>query len=194
LPYPLRRLPLPSLLLLYLYLHSHSHSHSRFHFHFHIHFVPSPPQSMPTMDDSRSATLHEEKGSRPASRDGEKSVLPSRASVTEEKEVEASAAASPRLSASEQPEHQQEIDATEVGGHDLSKIKTSLVPFRIFDGIGVFTQELLYPQTKTDPPRTTLSSPLLFPKSPTSSTVSPMLAGTVVVSSTPAQHWVSPVS
>ncbi len=77
------------------------------------------------MDDSRSATLHEEKTSRPASRDGEKSVLPSRASVTEEKEVEAGAAASPRPSTNETPEHQQELGAIEIGGHDLSKIKTS---------------------------------------------------------------------
>jgi hypothetical protein len=80
---------------------------------------------MTAMDDSRSATLHEEKSSRPASRDGEKSVLPSRASVVEEQDAEAGVTTSPRPSLNEKPEHQQEIDATEKDGHDLSKIKTS---------------------------------------------------------------------
>jgi hypothetical protein len=82
------------------------------------------PESMRAMDDSRSATLHEEKSSRPASRDGEKSVLPSRASVNE-KETEAGVATSPHPSVKEKPEHEQEIDATEMDGHDLSKVKTS---------------------------------------------------------------------
>jgi hypothetical protein len=81
---------------------------------------------MTAMDDSRSATLHEEKSSRPASKDGEKNVLPSSlASVHDENDAEAGVAISPRPSVNEKPEHQQEIDATEMGGHDLSKIKTS---------------------------------------------------------------------
>ena len=77
------------------------------------------------MDDSRSATLHEEKSSRPASRDGEKSVLPSHVSVNDEKEAEAGVATPPHPSVNENAEHQQEIDAIEIGGHDLSKVKTS---------------------------------------------------------------------
>jgi len=80
---------------------------------------------MTAMDDSRSVTLHEEKGSRPASVDGEKSVLPSRTSVVEEKEAEADAAPSSLPSVNEKSEHQKEIDTAEIGGHDLSKIKTS---------------------------------------------------------------------
>jgi hypothetical protein len=82
------------------------------------------PESMTAMDDSRSTTLHEEKSSRPASRDGEKSVLPSRASVNE-KETEAGVATSPHPSVNEKPEHEQEVHATKMDGHDLSKIKTS---------------------------------------------------------------------
>jgi len=80
---------------------------------------------MTAMDDSRSATLHEEKSSRPASRDGEKSVLPSRASVAEEKHDEAGVATSPSPSVNEKSELPKEIEATEMGGHDLNKIKTS---------------------------------------------------------------------
>ena len=75
------------------------------------------------MDDSRSATLQEEKSSRPASRDGEKSVLPSRASAND-KEADAGVETSPSPSVNEKPE-QQEIEATKMGGADLSKIKTS---------------------------------------------------------------------
>jgi hypothetical protein len=76
---------------------------------------------MTAMDDSRSATLQEEKNSRPASRDGETSVLPS---VNEEKEREAGAETSPSLSVNEKAKQQKEIEA-KMGGHDLSKIKTS---------------------------------------------------------------------
>jgi len=79
---------------------------------------------MTAMDDSRSATLHEEKSTPPPSMDGEKSVLPSRASVNE-KEAEAAVATSPRPSVHEKAEHEQEVDAKGMGGHDLSQIKTS---------------------------------------------------------------------
>jgi hypothetical protein len=82
------------------------------------------PESMTAMDDSRSTTLHEEKSSRPASRDGEKSVLPSHTSVNE-KETEAGVATSPHPSVNEKLEHEQEVHATKMDGHDLSKIKTS---------------------------------------------------------------------
>jgi hypothetical protein len=79
---------------------------------------------MTAMDDSRSATLQEEKSSHPASRDGEKSALPSCDSANE-KEAESGVATRPSTSVSETPENGKETDATEMGGADLSKIKTS---------------------------------------------------------------------
>jgi hypothetical protein len=76
------------------------------------------------MDDSRSTTLREEKSSPPPSVDGEKTDLPSRASVNE-KETQAAVAPSSPPSIHEKPEHEQEIHAKGMGGHDLSLVKTS---------------------------------------------------------------------
>lgn len=73
---------------------------------------------MTAMDDSRSATLQEEKSTSLPSMDREKSVLPSRASINE-KEAEADVTTSPRLSVHENAESEKE------DGHDLSQIKTS---------------------------------------------------------------------
>jgi hypothetical protein len=160
---------------------------------------------MTAMDDSRSATLHEEKSSRPASRDGEKTVLPSRASVNEEKEAEAGVATSTHPSVNEKPEHQQEIDVTEMGGHDLSKIKTSETGVEYPHGVklglitlalclSVFLMALVclhknaLSKFQTDLGRTILLSLLPFPKLPINLTVFLMLVGTVVVSLTPAYH------
>lgn len=170
------------------------------------------------MDDSRSATLHEEKSSRPVSVDGEKNVLPSRASAVEEKEAEAEVTTSPRPSVNDKSGHHQESDVTEMGGHDLSKIKTSETGVEYPHGVklGLITlalclsvflmalvrvQGLLLYQTILTLRRTTRSSPLLFQRLPTNLIVFQMLAGTGVVRFTfffllpsfLAGHWVLPV-
>ena len=161
----------------------------------------SPPQAL---DDSRSATLHEEKNSSPPSRDEMKSANPS----MNEKEIDAGLPAPlPEAArASDVDDHKEEVhtEAERVAmGHDLKEIKTSESGIEYPSGLrlnlislalslSVFLMALVgslglvgyTPATrKTNADRITQSLQPPSPKSPTNSTALRMWDGMVVVRS-----------